>query len=109
MVKQDILSLFKVLLHLRADLRLLNIIRPVKIIQIQVACAPPAHALGLQDKALALRIHNIQRSLLVVKPVRQGFVNGIVNIFGVESPNFLPIPQDRALYGIGPRPHIIHI
>ena len=71
--------------------------------------APLAHSLGLQDEPLGLRVHDVQRRLPVVKSVGKRFVNGVVDILGVESSNFTAIPLDGALNGIGPGSHVIQI
>ena len=39
----------------------LNIICPVEILKIQMTRVPLPHSLGFQDKALRLRIHDIQK------------------------------------------------
>ena len=109
MVKQDIPSIFQAALHLFPNTRVLNLVCPVEVGQIQVARAAHPHSLGLQHKALAYRIHDIQCGLLVIKPVGKRPVNRIIDILRVERPNDLSILFDGTLYGIGPRAHIIHI
>ena len=83
MVKQDILSIRQALPDLPLQILLLDIVRPVKVRQIQVARIPFPHPLGLEDKPLAGRVHNIQQRLPVIKFLRKGPVYGVVDIFGV--------------------------
>ena len=108
-VKQRVAPLVQAGLHLRLDVRVLDAVGPIKIRQVQVARAALAHPLGLEDKALALRIHDVQRGLLVVKAVGQGLVDGVVDIFGIQRSDGLAVPLHRALYSIRPGPHIVQI
>ena len=108
-VEKDVLPVFQALLHLRVDIRVLDAVRPVEIGQVEVARAPHPHALGLEDEPLALRVHNIQRRLLVVEALRKGLVNGVVDILGIEGSDLLPVAHNRALDRIGPGAHMVDI
>ena len=109
MVIQKILPVFQALVHLFANLLILNVIRPVKIVQVQMPGAAHPQPLGLEDEALALRVHNVERGLLVIEPVGKGFVDGVIDVLGIERPDFLSVPLYGAFYGIGPGPHVIQI
>ena len=75
-----------------------------------MACAALAHSLWFEDKPLALRVHDIQRRLFVVKPILgKRLVDRVVDILGIEGSNDLPVPLHWAFYGIGPGSHIIQI
>ena len=108
-VEQQVPSGAQAVLHLLPDLRVLDVVRPVKVVQVQVSRAALAHPLGLEDKALALCVHDVQGRLLVVKPVGEGLVDGVVDIFGIEGPDDLLLPHHRALDGIGPGAHIVQV
>ena len=54
----------------------MSLILAGEVAQVEVARIALAHPLGLQDKPLALRVHDIQRSLFVVKAVGEGLVDG---------------------------------
>ena len=109
-VKQDVPALAQAVCHFRLDCRILNVVCPVEICQVQVSRAALAHSLGLENKALALGVHDVQRRLLVVKPFGgEGLVDGVVDILGVEGPNLLAGPFHGALYGVGPGAHVVHI
>ncbi len=108
-IKQDVPPGAQAVLHLRLDLRILNIVRAVKIVQIQVSRAALSHSLGLQNKALALRVHDIQRRLLAVKSVGKRPVYGVIHILGIKGPDSLSVPLDRAFDGVGPCSHMVQI
>ena len=54
MVEQDVAPGEKAVIHLCLYISILYAVGPVKIRQVQMPGASHAHALGLQDKALAL-------------------------------------------------------
>ena len=108
-VKQEIIPRIKTFGNLPLYLFILDAVRPVKIVQVQMPRVPLSHPLWFQDKALARGIHNIKCCFFIIKFVWKGFINRIVYIFGIEHPDFLPIPLDRAFYCIGPRPHIVYV
>ena len=82
-IEQDVPPCAQGVGHFRLDLRVLDAVGPVKVRQIQVARGALAHPLGLEDKPLAGRVHNIQQRLPVIKFLRKGPVYGVVDIFGV--------------------------
>ena len=109
-VKEDIPPLVQTRGHLQADIRVLDVVGPVEVVQLQMAGAALPHPLGLEDKPFALRVHDIQRRLLIIKPVGgKGTVYGVVDILDVKRPQLLSVPLHRAFDGIGPGAHIIHI
>jgi hypothetical protein len=109
-VKQDILSIRQALPDLPLQILLLDIVRPVKVRQIQVARIPFPHPLGLEDKSLALCVHNIQRCLFIVKTGGgKGAVQKIIHVFNIQPRNLRPVPDYGALQGISPCPHIVEV
>ena len=69
-----------------------------------------AHALGLEDKPLALRVHDVKGGLLVVEPVGgEGAVDGVIDVFHVEGAQGLPVPLHGALDGVGPGAHMVQV
>ena len=58
-VEQGVPALFQTLFHLCPDLQIADVIGPVEIDQVQVACAPLSHPLGLQNEPFALCIHDV--------------------------------------------------
>ena len=109
MVKHDIASFTQARTHFCQQSFVLNIICPVEILKIQMTRVPLPHSLGFQDKALRLRIHDIQKCFLVVEPGRKRFVQRIIDIFHIKCRYFLPVLYDRTLHGICPCAHIIQI
>ena len=110
MIKQDIVSVFQALGHIRPGVRVLDVVGPVKILQIQVPRVPHSHALGLQNKTLALGVHNIEGGLLVIKAVRRKrTVNSVINILDIQGAQHRPIPLNRALDGVGPGTQVVQI
>ena len=108
-VKQGVPTCFQAVLHLRLYLRVLDVVGPVEVAQVEVARVALAHPLGLQDKPLALRVHDVQRSLFIVKAVGKGLVDGVVHILGIEGPDGLAVPLYGAFDGVGPGAHVVHI
>ena len=109
MMKHDIPAFSQTRFHLCQQALILNIIRPIEILQVQMSRIPLPHSLGFQHKTLCLCIHKIQHRLLIVKSGREGTVQIIIDIFHIERGCFLAIAYDRALHRICPCPHIIYI
>ena len=108
-VEQDIFPALQALLHIGLDPRIADVVSPVEIVQVQMARAALPHALGLEDEALALRVHDIQRGLFPIEAVGQGFIDGIVYIFHIERPYLLSLSLHGAFHGIGPCPHVVQV
>ena len=67
------------------------------------------HPLGLEDKPLAFRIHNIEGGLFVVKAIWKGVVQGVIDIFHIKGGYLLPILYNGRFYGVGPGAHMVDI
>ncbi len=109
MVKQYILAVFDTLCNFCPNIFLHDFVCIVKILQIEMACIAFARAFGFQHETLAVCVHDIEHCPAVIKPDRQGFFKGIINIFHIKPCDPLPVPFDRAFHGICPGSHIIQI
>ena len=109
MVKHKFPALFQALGNFLLQSGLLNIIGPVKVFQIQMPCAPLSHSCGFQHQPLTVGVHNIEHGPAIIKSLRQGLVQGVVDILHIERPSLPAFLFHRTLYSICPGSHMVQI
>ena len=109
MIKHDIIPIFHALCYLLMNVRLKNIISPVKILKIQMSRISLARSFWFQNKPLALCIHDIKHCPSIIKSIWKRIFKCIINIFHIKSPQLLIIFHYRTFHRIRPCSHIIHI
>ncbi|GFI42553.1 hypothetical protein IMSAGC018_00216 [Lachnospiraceae bacterium] len=109
MVEHHVIPCTDLFIYRLLNFLLADLIRVVKILQIQMTCIPFSHSFGLHDELTACGIHQIERGFTVIEITGHRFVKGVVDILNIERCNLFVISYNRAFHSICPGSHIINI